>query len=132
MALPVYPGNLPHGSVMEDLSLQQPFPSPSVSQVEDGPDIKRRKAYTEIEHLSMRLRPLTDAQFSSFKSFVKNTLDHATSHFMMPVQIDGWACTTRRVFFVFDEGSPPYRHSGAAGRKHNVAFVLGVYPAGVT
>jgi hypothetical protein len=123
MALPSWPAELPKAPEAGTFARPELYPAPAVFEPEDGPDIERPQGQTEIERLQVSF-VLTTAQYSAFKTFVKTTLVQGTSHFMMDVPIEGWACENRRVYIEMQ--SPAVKPVGASWR---VSFTLCVLPA---
>jgi hypothetical protein len=84
MALPSWPAGLPSVPLRDGTAIQSLFQPPVQTEMEDGPQRRRRRSTTTWATLTLRFA-LTHAQWATFQVFVRDTLNHGSSPFVMPV-----------------------------------------------
>ena len=84
MTLPAWPDSLPSWPGVEGTGPQDLHQAPVRTETEDGPGRARRAATATWSTVSQRFK-LDHAQFATWQAFDRDTLDHGSSHFTMPV-----------------------------------------------
>lgn len=83
MVLPVWPASLPVVPLRDGTGPVNLYDPPIETEMEDGPRRMRRRSTTTWATINVRFK-LTNAQFATFQTFLRDTLDHGASKFTMP------------------------------------------------
>lgn len=84
MTLPVWPVTLPSIPILNGSGIDALHDDPIETEMEDGEPRARRRSTTTWARISLRFK-MTNAQFLVFQAFVRDTLEHRSSRFTMPV-----------------------------------------------
>lgn len=88
MPKPSWPVGVPYLPERDSYQIAEPYQPPISTSMEDGPNRMRRRSVTTISRVQMTI-VMTDAQFQTFKAWVRDTLSHGASQFTMPVWSPG-------------------------------------------
>ena len=85
VTLPALPASLEGWPLLEGTGPEDLHQAPVRTETEDGPGRARRVGTATWSTYNHRFPPLTHAQFGDWQVFVRDTLDHGSSRFTMPV-----------------------------------------------
>lgn len=98
MADPVWPAGVPSKLLRDDMSGAEPHLPPRATEMEGGVIRMRPSSTVPITTLQGSIF-MTEAQFETFRQWVKTTINQGTAEFMMPV-FQSAAYVTKRVQLV--------------------------------
>lgn len=84
MALPSWPAGFPVRPDASGANIGPLYQEPIRTDMEDGPGRARRRSTTTWSEVAFKYA-LTHAQWPAFQAFVRDTLNHGSSAFTMPV-----------------------------------------------
>lgn len=114
----VWPVDVPYMPDMDSDS-GEPFREPLSTDMEDGNRRRRRVSTKNVAELEMSI-DMTEAQFATFKAWVRDELFDGTIAFTMPIYTEG-SYQTRNCSFVHR-----YKFAGAGFGRKRVSLVLDV------
>lgn len=122
MAIPVWPVGLPQIALLAGWELAQAHRPLATTQFEDGPDRQRPVSVSDWTQHNLAFL-MTQAQFTTFYNFVRDTLDQGSSRFTMPVWAPWRAAGTpaRTVYIIGGDFKAPRDN-----QYHRVSFTLAV------
>lgn len=114
----IWPAGVPYAPLANSFQ-GTPFHAPDTTDMEEGPQRRRRRETLDIGTLRFSIR-MSNAEFDIFKSWVKFDLVGGTLPFTMPV----WAGSDfvdRTCYF-----REPYGDNPGQGLRHRVSLVIDV------
>lgn len=121
MAIPSWPAGLPQVSLLDSISIPEPYRAADVTEFESGPD-RMRPAPGATRGVMPWAGVLSSTKFAAFKAFVHGDLYRGTMRFRMPV-VTPEGCVTRTVHL---QGAT-YQASMLASGSWRVSFTLIVF-----
>lgn len=113
-----WPANVPSLAMIGSMK-GKPFRAPIVTDMEDGPSRKRRSTTKNIATYTFAIT-MTNAQFATFKAWVRNQLVDGTLPFSASVYTGSGAATKTCSF------TQPYDDDPTDGTQHVVSVSLDI------